>query len=146
MTILEDIRQDIRYAIRTLRKNLVLAGAAAITLSLGIGGSTTMFMVIHSVLLKPLQYRDPDRILRVPPGSTIGRYEELKTSLSSTVDVGAYLVTFANASLAGKEGPEVVRVTRVSANFLRVLGVEPLVGRGFQSEDETAASSAKPEP
>src|SRR5215510_13798409 len=104
MTILEDIRQDVRYAIRILRKNLVLAAAAAITLSLGIGGSTTMFTVIHSVLLKPLQYRDPDRIVRVPPGSTIGRYEELKTSLSSALEIGAHFVTFANVSLAGKYG------------------------------------------
>jgi putative ABC transport system permease protein len=141
VAILESIQQDIRYAVRTLRKNLVFTVAAVLTLSLGVAGSTTMFTVIRSVLLKPLAYRDSDRLVRISGGSTIIRYEELKASSASYAEIGAFLVNFPNVSLAGKEGPEVVKVTRVTTNFLRVLGVEPVLGRGFQSEDEATGSS-----
>jgi putative ABC transport system permease protein len=141
MAILDSLRQDIRYAVRTLGKNLFFAVAALLTLSLGVAGSTTMFTVIRSVLLKPLAYTDPDRLLRISGGATIVRYEELKASASSFGEIGAFLVTFPNVSLSGKEGPEVVKVTRVTGNFLGLLGVEPVAGRGFQNSDEAAGSA-----
>src|SRR6266702_2527293 len=59
----ETIWRDIRYSLRTLRKNPVFAATAILTLALGIGGNTAIFTVIHAVLLKPLEYRDPDRLV-----------------------------------------------------------------------------------
>src|SRR5207253_6435618 len=133
---------DIAYALRSIRRNPAFAVTAILTLAIGIAGSTTMFTVIHSVLLKPLAYHDPDRLVRIPGGSTIIRYQELKATARSYTEIGAYLVAFGNTSLAGQDGPEVVRQGRVSANFFRILGVEPAMGRGFQVEDEVMTGSA----
>src|SRR6516162_8739240 len=135
------MKQDIVVAIRTLRKNRAFALTAVLTLSLGIGGSTTMFTVIHSVLLKPLGFHNPEQLVRMTNGSTIARYQELKASARSYSEIGSYLGQFGIISLAGKDGPEVVRQGRVSANFLRLLVVEPTLGRGFHAEDEAPGSS-----
>ncbi len=133
---------DISYALRSIRRNPAFAVAAILTLAIGIAGSTTMFTVIYSVLLKPLAYHDPDRLVRMPGGSTLIRYQELKASARSYTGIGAYLSAFGNISLAGEDGPEVVRQGRVSANFFRILGVELAMGRGFQAEDEVMTGSS----
>src|SRR6266436_5239376 len=83
---IETIWQDIRYSLRTLRRNPVFAATAILTLALGIGGNTAIFTVIHAVLLKPLEYRDSDRLvylsLNDPKQNTqevpfsLARYEE----------------------------------------------------------------------
>ena len=109
---------DISYAFRSIRRNPAFAVTAIVTLAIGIAGSTTMFTVIYAVLLKPLAYHDPDRLVRLPGGSTLVRYQELKASVRSYTEIGAYLSVFGNISLAGQEGPEVVRQGRASANFL----------------------------
>ena len=62
---LENLWQDMLYALRTMRKNPAFALTAVLTLALGIGGDTALFTVIRTVLLKPLEYRDPDRLVRV---------------------------------------------------------------------------------
>ena len=65
---------NIRYALRQFRMSPVFTVAAMLTLALGIGGNTTTFTVIHSVLLKPLAYRDPDRVVQISGGSTSVRH------------------------------------------------------------------------
>src|SRR2546428_13120298 len=89
---LETAWQDMRYALRTMRKNPAFALTAVLTLSLGIGGSTAMFTIIHSVLLKPLEYQDPDRLGQISGGSTIGRDEEIKAAARSSNEVGGFSV------------------------------------------------------
>jgi putative ABC transport system permease protein len=132
---------DISYAFRSIRRNPAFAVTAILTLAIGIAGSTTMFTVIYSVLLKPLGYHDPDRLVRMPGGATLIRYQELKASVRSYTEIGAYLNVFGNISLAGQDGPEMVRQGRVSANFFRILGIEPVFGRGFQAEEEVITGS-----
>jgi putative ABC transport system permease protein len=133
---------DISYALRSIRRNPAFAVTAIVTLAIGIAGSTTMFTVIYSVLLKPLAYQDPDRLVRMSGGSTIIRYQELKASARSYTEIGSYLVAFGNTSLGGQDGPEVVRQGRVSANFFRILGIEPAIGRDFRAEEEVMTGSS----
>ena len=133
---LETAWRDLQYALRTMRKNPAFALTAVLTLSLGIGGSTAMFTIIHSVLLKPLEYQDPDRLVQISGGSTIGRYEEIKAAARSYSELGVFMIGVGNPTLLGASGPEVLRAARVSGNFLRILGVEPMLGRSFQPEED----------
>src|ERR1700686_4235937 len=66
------------YAMRTLRKNPLFGATAILTLALAIGGNTAMFTVIRAVLLKPLEYRDPDRLVRISGGAPPSRFAEKK--------------------------------------------------------------------
>src|SRR5438876_13296 len=98
---------DISYALRSMRRNPAFALTAILTLAIGVAGSTTMFTVIHSVLLKPLDYPDPDRFVRLSGGSTIIQYQEFKPSARSYTDMGAFVSVTGPATLQAKEGPEV---------------------------------------
>ncbi len=133
---MEDLMHDIRYAIRQLRKSSAFALTAIFSIALGIGGTTAMFTVIRAVLLKPLQYRDADRLV-VSNGLTSVRYDETKTAVRSFDEIGDFLNGADNVALSVGASPEVLKEARVSANFLRILGVEPLVGRGFRAEEDT---------
>jgi putative ABC transport system permease protein len=136
--LLETISQDLLYALRTLRKNRIFAVAAVLTLALGIGANTAMFTVIRAVLLKPLAYRDPDRLVRVSGGATSMHFEEMRKAARSYSELGAFLDGFEeDVTLSGAAGPEVLKEARVSANFLRILGVEPVLGRSFLPEEDT---------
>jgi hypothetical protein len=87
---IESVRQDLLYALRTMRKNRAFTATAVFTLALGIGGNTAMFTVIRSVLLKPLAYRDPDRVVQISGGATSVRFEEIRAEARSYTGVGAY--------------------------------------------------------
>jgi putative ABC transport system permease protein len=128
--------QDLRYALRQLQKNPGFTAVALLTLSLGIGANTAMFSVIHAVLLKPLQYREPDRVVLIADGATSTRFDEMKVASRSYTDMGAYAVGPENLALAGVAEPEILKGARVSANFLHILGVSPLKGRSFLSEED----------
>jgi len=132
---LETIRQDTLYALRMLRKKPVFAVTAVRTLALAIGGNTTMFTVIRAVLLKPLEYHDPDRLVRISGGATPARFEEINNDAHSFTGLGASTGT-ENIALTGGFEPEVLKGVRVSASFLQVLGVDPMLGRSFFSEED----------
>jgi len=135
--LLETISQDMFYALRTMRKSPAFATTAVLTLALGIGANTAIFSVVRAVLLKPLAYRDPDRLVRVSGGATSMRFEEIKAAARSYTELGVFLDGFEeDITLSGAEGPEVLKEARVSANFLRILGVEPLLGRSFGPEED----------
>jgi len=72
---LEGVWQDLKYAVRTMRKAPVLSVAVLVTVVLGIGGNTAMFSVIRTVLLEPLGYRDPDRLVLLTNGATPIRFD-----------------------------------------------------------------------
>ncbi len=144
---IETIWQDIRYSLRTLRRNPVFAATAILTLALGIGGNTAIFTVIHAVLLKPLEYRDSDRLvylsLNDPKQNTqevpfsLARYEETRKTARSFTDVGSFLRTPEDMTLSDGGDPEALKGARVSANFLEILGIQPVAGRSFLLEEDT---------
>jgi putative ABC transport system permease protein len=134
--MIETIWHDALYALRGMRKNPAFAATAVFTLALGIGANTAIFTVVRAVLLKPLEYPDPDRLVRIAGGSTIPRYDEMRAGQRSYSDIGAFFNGLENVTLSGGAGPEVLKQARVSANFLRILGVEPALGRSFLPEDD----------
>ena len=136
ITILETIRQDAGYALRTMRRNPVFAATAVVVLALGIGGNAAMFTVIRAVLLKPLDYRDPDRLVQVSGGATPARFEEMRAGARSFTGLGAFGGE-ESLTLTGAAEPEVLRGARVSADFLRILGVDPIFGRSFLPEEDS---------
>lgn len=128
--------QDTRYALRTMRKKPAFAAMAVLTLALAIGGNTAMFTVIRAVLLKPLQYHDPDRLVSIMGGATPTRFAEMKAGAHSFTELAA-IAGLQNVTLSGGAGPEVLKGVRVSAGFLRIPGVEPLLGRTFRPQEDS---------
>src|SRR5689334_19435636 len=123
-----NLQQDVLYGLRSMRKNPGFALTAILTLALGIGGNTTIFTVIRSVLLKPLAWREPDRLVRVTRAGTqradqdtylsLGRYENLRTQSRSFSSFGAAFVATEEMTLSGQGDAEAVKGARVSGNFL----------------------------
>jgi len=132
---LETIWRDTLYALRTMRKKPAFTATAVLTLALAIGGNTAIFTVIRAVLLKPLQYRDPDRLVSVSGGATPTRFAEMEAGARSFTALGAFTGQ-QDLTLSGGAEPEVLRGARVSATFLRILDVDPLRGRGFRPEED----------
>jgi putative ABC transport system permease protein len=144
--LLETFWQDVLHAIRALRKNPTFAVTAALTLALGIGGNTAIFTVIRAVLLRTLEYRDPDRLVyfsvdnpqqNARDGSfTLVQFEEMRTAAKSFTALGAYGRP-ENVTLSGTGGePEALKGARLSANFLEILGLSPILGRSFLPEED----------
>jgi putative ABC transport system permease protein len=139
--------QDIRYAIRSLRKQPVFTLVAVLTLTLGIGANTAIFSLLYQTLLRPLPYANADRLVFVwntyalmglPQASvSIPDYLDRKTQAPAVED--AALFTGGAATLAQEGQPEQVRILAVTPSFFSTLGRQPFLGRGF-TEDE-----AKPE-
>jgi len=139
---LEQLWQDLHYGMRMLVKNPGFTAVAVLTLALGIGANAGIFTVIRSVLLKPLDYPDPNQLVEISGGATSIRFEELRSAARSYSGVGAFRGGVENATLSGGAGPEVLNEARVSANFLRVLGVEPVLGRSFLTDEDTPGGPA----
>jgi predicted permease len=141
----ESFLGDILYGSRMLRKAPVFAAAAIVTLALGIGANTAIFTVIRAVLLKPLEYHEPDRLIRISVdnarqnyqdvGFNLVRYQEMQTARSFN-EIGAFFIATEHMTLSGAAEPEQITAARVSANFLHVLGVTPLLGRSFLPEED----------
>lgn len=141
---MQNFIQDIRYALRGLRKRPGFTAVALITLALGIGANAAIFSVVNAVLLKPLQFRDPERLVilwedvsfagfpRNTPAPA--NYIDWKNQTQSFEDVAASAESSFN--LTGDGEPERVTTRRVTANFFSVLGVQPLIGRGFLPEED----------
>jgi putative ABC transport system permease protein len=142
---LETFVQDMRYGLRQLRRNPGFTTVAVLTLALGIGANTAMFSVVKAVLLNPLGYQDPGRLVYLSLDNplrngqdsrfTLQRFEQLSAAKSFT-GIGAFLSSPEDVTLSGRNEPEVLEEARVSANFLDILGVRPVVGRGFVSGED----------
>ena len=139
---MDKLIQDLRYALRQLRKNPGFTTVALLTLTLGIGANTAIFSVVHAVLLKPLGYREPDRVVLVTEGATPVRFEELMAASRSYTELGDFAVGFENMTLSGVTEPEMLKGARVSANFLHILAVSPLLGRSFLPEEDKPGAPA----
>jgi len=141
-TFLETLWQDVKYALRSMHKAPGFSIAVVLIVALGIGANTAMFSVIRGVLLKPLGYRDPGRVVLLADGATPIRFHDFLQGAHSYTDVGAYAVTAEQMALSGIGRPEVLSGARVSANFLHILGVNPLLGRSFLPEEDKAGGPA----
>ena len=124
-----------------MRQKPAFAATAVLTLALAIGGNTAMFTVIRAVLLKPLPYRDPDRLVSISGGATPTRFAEMKAGAHSFTELGAFTPE-ENITLSGGAEPEVLKGARVSASFLRILGVDPLLRTRFSSGGRFAGRRA----
>jgi len=148
---LHEMVADIRFALRTLRKNAGFTAATLATLALGIGAATAVFTVVNGVLLRPLPYRDPSRLLMVWMSSkqygeelplSSGFYSDLAagtTAMAQTAAFRSWRYTFAPSNASDAEQVEGARVT---PSFFDVLGIRPAIGRPFNEAD--AAVGAPP--
>lgn len=136
-TLLDTLARDVSYTVRTLRKDRAFAITAIITLALGIGADTAVFTVVRAVLLRPLAYREPDRLVLVTGGATPIRWDEIQKSARNYAAIGDYYAHADDVALTGAFVPEVIKQARVSANFLSILGAEPLIGRSFTAEEDS---------
>jgi putative ABC transport system permease protein len=134
--------QDVRYALRQLRKNTGFSLFTIGITAVGIGATTAMFSVVHTILLKPLPYRDPKHIVLLTKQITPVRFDEMKQASRSYSDLGSYAGVMEQMALSGSGAPALLNGARVSANFLRVLGVSPLLGRGFVAQEELTGAPA----
>ena len=140
---MQTLRQDIRYGIRTLRRNPGFAIIAVLTLALGIGANTAIFSVFHGVLLKPLPYPEAERMVWVwgtRPNSQYATFSdpdflEHRHGNSSFSELVAFPSGTRSFNLTGGDRPERVLGLPVSEGFFRVFAVPPLLGRTFQLEE-----------
>lgn len=138
---LEILWQDLRYAVRILRRDRSFALLAIVILAFGTGGTTAMFSIIHAVLLKPLAYQEPGRVVLLTRGITPVRFDEMKAASRSYTELGAFSGA-EQFTFTGTGEPEVLDGARVSGNFLHILGVNPLQGRGFLAQEDKPGAPA----
>jgi putative ABC transport system permease protein len=143
-TIVHNSLQDVRYAARNLSKTRGFTAVAAITLTIGIGANTAIFSVIDSVLLRPLPYRDPNRLVRLyETEAAPGHYPfappdflDWKTQNRTFGDMALFGWS-GDMNLSGEGRPDHVSAVPTEANFFDLLGVEPLLGRTWlRGEDQ----------
>jgi ABC-type antimicrobial peptide transport system permease subunit len=141
---LDSLLLDVRYGWRSLRKAQGLTAVIVITLALGIGANTAIFSVVRAMLLKPLPFRDADRLVFVwldmteigyPRGPMSGPdLQNLRERSRTCVEFGGIWAT-GTVALTGQGDPEQLRAAFVTSNFFQVLGAESAVGRTFRAED-----------
>ena len=148
---MQTILSDLRHGLRLLARNRGFALTAILTLALGIAATSTIFSVVDSVFLKPLPFREPDRLLfvwgrltgiglvRDQNGMSAPEFMELRTRVDVFDDVAAY--DSANINLTGEGDPERIEAARVSASFLPLLGVQPVLGRTFSADEDRPGHS-----
>src|SRR6476646_4468479 len=135
--------QDITYAARMLWKNKAFTLAAMFTLALGIGANTAIFSVVNAVLLRPLEYRDPDRIVTALHGGwyPVAPANFLDWKAQNHVLDPLAAAQAGGATLTGRDLAEQLRAIQLTAVLFQVLGVDPLLGLTFhQGEDQPGAA------
>lgn len=138
----DDVRQDVRYAIRTLRRSPGFAAVAVLTLTLGIGANTAIFSIVNSVLLRPLPYRDPGSLVLLEPTlSPDWATAAWRARAKALSDFAGFNGPRA-ATLVVGGNPEQVDVVDVTANFFSFLGVPPSIGRPFTEQDSSSPTVA----
>ena len=139
------MRRDLAYALRNIAGNPGVFAVAVVTLALGIGANTAMFSVIQAVLLRPLPFREPDRLVTIYAGiphlNISGAFVEYNTFTDwwrprshSFESIAAY--TPSSASLSAGDEPQRIHLLRVSASYFTVIGVSPALGRDFLPEED----------
>src|SRR5207248_9923866 len=140
-TWLDELWQDLRFGLRMLRKSPAFAAIAVLTLALGIGTNTAIFSVVDAVLLRPLPYSDPSRLVWATEHFGFGPSTVVSADFPAWKDgnhvfeqIGAFGGTV-GANLTGAGEPTRVTVTNVTAGFFSMLGVRPIAGRVFLPDE-----------
>src|SRR5262245_54311239 len=140
---METLLSDLRYALRTMRRNIGVTAIAVAALAIGIGANTAIFTVVDAVLLQPLPYPQPDRLMK------LGRQFQGEVGYSNSIpkymtwrqnDVFESMTIYdfgpLSMNLGSANPPEPLQALHVSADYFKVFGVAPVVGRSFsESED-----------
>jgi predicted permease len=141
MVEMQSIMQDLRYAVRQLRRSPGFAATTVTVLALGLGANLAVFTVLNGILLRPLPYRHPERIAKVELSGPMPYYSmsyanmlQLRDAVGSRLQIGA---TFGDsmASVVGPGGRLQVENTQVTAGLPAMLGVQPIMGRLFHDEE-----------
>ena len=149
---LEQLWRDIRYGARTLARTLGFSIIAIVVMALGIGANVALMTVVRSVLLKPLPFKDTDRLVRLYEADSHGAFQDnvvaggtfaaWKTQARSFDDMAITQRIDYNLSGAGGQLPELADAYTASWNLLPLLGVQPAVGRNFMSSDDRPNAAA----
>jgi predicted permease len=139
----EELRQDARYAVRVLGRSRGFASIAGLTLALGIGATTAIFSVVRGVLLRPLPYSEPARLVAItsvirgtPTAVSPPDFTDWRAQTRSFSALAAFFVVTTNLTDSGE--PERLTEARVTANFFELLGVQPALGRAFRAGEDRA--------
>jgi putative ABC transport system permease protein len=143
---METMWQDVRFGVRMLLKKPVFTAIAVLALALGAGANTAIFSVVNGVLLRPLPYKDPDKLVRIGewskqvPGMSISYPNFKDWRERNRVFDGLAATQFDSYNLTGGDEPERLQGRNVSYNFFDVLGVLPAAGRSFRSDEDRAGA------
>ncbi len=140
--VVEQCAADLRYGLRVLRRNPGFAAVAILTLALGIGATTAIFSVVYGVLLRPLPYFEPDRIVELREVGAQGNrmsfadpnFEDVRARNHSLAGIAEYAWWL--TSVSGGSEPTRTLVAHVSRDFFPVMQVQPTLGRGFTADDQ----------
>ncbi|MGA8073907.1 MAG: ABC transporter permease [Candidatus Acidiferrales bacterium] len=141
---METLWQDIRFGARMLAKNRGFTIVAVLTLAFGIGANSAIFSVVNAVLLRPLPFRDPDRLVIVWETSAVRDVQKGGSAAGDFLDWREQSGIFDKLTVwrkwtytvQGNEGPEQLYGVKTSVDFFRVFGVKPMIGRDFLEDEE----------
>jgi predicted permease len=148
LPFLDSLAQDLRYAFRTMRRDVGFTVFAILIVGLGIGASSTIFSVVNTLLIRPLPFHDPASLVWIAGNpaalglssqtTQVGHFLDLREQNKSFSDMAAYFAFYGtgDANLTGQGGePERLTSVPVSQNFFQLLGVEPQLGRLFTADE-----------
>ena len=145
--LLEDLRQDLRFAVRQLRKNPGFTCTAVAVFGLGVGASTTIYAFVNEALVKPLPYRDPSKLValyeRIPVGDRyhLSEFDYEAWKQRNRVFTSLDVYRPARFTLRKIGGVEAISGALVSDGFFRTLGVAPFLGRDFRPGEDKASAA-----
>jgi len=155
IAFLDEAVQNIRFSLRTMRRNPGFALTAVLVLAVGLGASTAMFSALDRILFRPLPYADPDRLVNLgwtspagaPPGQTRTilvsiRYRERWKPAPEPFTAVTTIPATVDTCDVTEQQPERLLCAKVESNFLETLGVRPAVGRDFTAEDDVRLAPA----
>jgi predicted permease len=142
--LLEDFARDARFAFRTLAKSPGFTTVAVLSLALGIGANTAIFSVVDAIVLRPLPYKDPSRLVMVKERIPMASPDPIPVCASDVAQFQRHNQVFESVAafrsgqfdLGGSGEPERITAERVNANLFSLLGVQPMLGRTFTPEDD----------
>jgi putative ABC transport system permease protein len=139
---MQSLWNDVRYSVRMLVRKPILSATAILVLALGIGANTLVFSVVDAVLLRPLPYPQPDQLVWINQGISPSKAEYAlapdfsvwQLQMQSFLHIAAFSEQYRN--LTGRGEPKQILTAQVSAEFLPVLGIQPILGRNFLAEED----------